>query len=88
MNNSRNGNCCSLYVCDFPQQLERADLTNAFRNFSGFLEARIAKDKTGQKISFVDFSHVEGAVMAMKQMRGHKFNGSNRGLNLRISDKS
>lgn len=63
-------------------------MTSAFKDFDGFVEARIAKDKTGQKISFVDFASTQSAINAMKQMRGYKFLGSTKGLNLRISDKS
>jgi hypothetical protein len=31
-----------LYVCDFPQDLERDDIEQIFREFDGFLEVRIA----------------------------------------------
>jgi hypothetical protein len=37
----------SLYVCDFPQNLDRTDLENLFGAYTGFIEARTARDKTG-----------------------------------------
>jgi hypothetical protein len=36
----------SLYVCDFPQNIERDELTDIFRVFDGFIEVRLARDKT------------------------------------------
>ena len=37
----------SLYVCDFPQNLEKEDLKDIFAGFDGYVEARLARDKTG-----------------------------------------
>jgi hypothetical protein len=37
----------SLYVCDFPQHLEREDVSSVFREFDGYVEVRLAKDKNG-----------------------------------------
>lgn len=37
----------SLYVCDFPQDLDKEDIESIFSSFNGFKELRIAKDKTG-----------------------------------------
>jgi hypothetical protein len=37
----------SLYVCDFPQNLDRGDLERLFGACAGFIEARTARDKTG-----------------------------------------
>jgi RNA recognition motif-containing protein len=37
----------SLYVCDFPQNLEREDLQEVFQEFEGFLDIRVARDKNG-----------------------------------------
>lgn len=45
----------SLYVCEFPQDLEEKELENHFNKFDGFLDLRIAWDKNRQKIAFVDY---------------------------------
>ena len=37
----------SLYVCDFPQNLESDDLRSIFESFDGFIDVRVARDKTG-----------------------------------------
>ena len=78
----------SLYVCDFPQNLETQAMVEAFSNFEGFVGARIARDKTGQKIAFVDFDSLANGEDALNSMVGFKFLGAQRGMNIRISDKS
>jgi len=35
----------SLYVCDFPHEIEKKELLDIFSCFDGFIEVRIAKDK-------------------------------------------
>ena len=35
----------SLYVCDLPSHVDQYDLENLFRNFDGFIDARIFRDK-------------------------------------------
>lgn len=45
----------SLYVCDFPQDLEKEEIESIFAEFDGFIEARLARDKTGY-FTFVIFS--------------------------------
>ena len=37
----------SLYVCDFPQDLEKEDIDQIFSEFDGFIEVRIARDRNG-----------------------------------------
>ena len=73
----------SLYVCDFPQSLNPPDITRAFNNFSGYIDSRVARDKTGQKIAFVYYDSPIAANTAMKTMKGFKF-----GIEVRLSDKS
>ena len=85
---SGNKSVKSLYLCDFPKTLERLDIHQAFHQFDGYIEARVARDKTGQKISFVDFSTDISAKEAMSSMKGFKFKGASRGLNIRFSDNS
>ena len=64
-------------------------MSSTFSKFDGFLACRIAKDKTGQKISFIDFDSQKSAADAKESMKGFKFLGhQNRGLNIRISDNS
>lgn len=36
----------SLYICDIPQDIDREELEKLFRDFGGFKELRIARDKT------------------------------------------
>lgn len=36
----------SLYICDIPQDIEKEDLEKLFRDFQGFKDLRIARDKT------------------------------------------
>jgi len=36
----------SLYVCDIPQNIEKEELEQIFKEFDGFIEARLARDKT------------------------------------------
>ena len=83
------GSITSLYVCDFPQTLDRIDLSKHFTKFDGFVACRLAKDKTGQKICFVDLTSHKFAQYAKDKMQGYKFAGqTTRGLNIRISDNS
>jgi len=35
----------SLYVCDIPQNIEKEDLEFIFKNYDGFVDVRIARDK-------------------------------------------
>ena len=35
----------SLYVCDIPYQVEKEELEQLFKTFSGFIDIRMAKDK-------------------------------------------
>ena len=65
----------SLYVCDFPQTLDRIDLSQKFQRFDGYIATRLAKDKTGQKICFVDLSSEKYAYYAKDKMQGFKFPG-------------
>ena len=37
----------SLYVCDFPQDIDREELEPIFSEFDGFIDLRLAKDKNG-----------------------------------------
>jgi hypothetical protein len=46
----------SLYVCDFPQSLAKEELSAIFESFEGFIETRTARDRSGQKIAFVDYT--------------------------------
>lgn len=36
----------SLYICDIPQAITQEELEKLFRDFGGFKELRIARDKT------------------------------------------
>jgi RNA recognition motif. (a.k.a. RRM, RBD, or RNP domain) len=51
----------SLYVCDFPQTLEKEELSAIFEHFDGYVETRTARDRSGQKIAFVDYTNKEKA---------------------------
>jgi hypothetical protein len=55
----------SLYVCDFPQSLEKEDLSSIFKDFEGYIETRTARDRSGQKIAFVDYADKQSATFAM-----------------------
>ena len=35
----------SLYICDIPQNLEQEDLEPHFKDLSGYIEVRIARDR-------------------------------------------
>ena len=35
----------SLYVCDFPHDIEKKELYDIFCCFDGFVEVRLAKDR-------------------------------------------
>lgn len=51
----------SLYVCDFPDSLEKDELSSIFNGFEGYIETRTARDRSGQKIAFVDYTDREKA---------------------------
>lgn len=36
----------SLYICDIPQDIVKEELEKLFRDFDGFIDLRIARDKT------------------------------------------
>jgi RNA recognition motif-containing protein len=36
----------SLYICDIPQDIEKEDLEKLFKDFGGFKDIRVARDKT------------------------------------------
>jgi len=36
----------SLYICDIPQDIDQDELERLFKDFGGFKELRVAKDKT------------------------------------------
>jgi hypothetical protein len=36
----------SLYICDIPQDIDPTELENLFKDFAGFKDLRVAKDKT------------------------------------------
>ena len=78
----------SLYVCDFPQSLERDDLSSIFKDFEGYIETRTARDRSGQKIAFCDFEDHKSASFAMQSCLGYRFQGSTKGITLRISENS
>lgn len=46
----------SLYVCDFPDSLEKDELSSIFHGFDGYIDTRTARDRSGQKIAFVDYT--------------------------------
>ena len=78
----------SLYVCDFPQTLEREELCAVFQNFDGYVETRTARDRSGQKIAFVDYTDREKALIALQSCAGFRFQGSQKGITLRLSENS
>jgi RNA recognition motif-containing protein len=55
----------SLYVCDFPQSVEKDELSSIFDKFEGYIETRTARDRAGQKIAFVDYTDREKAQNAL-----------------------
>ena len=63
-------------------------MAGAFNNFTGYVDSRIARDKTGQKIAFIYFDSPVAGNTAMKTMKGFKFEGATRGIEVRLSDKS
>ncbi|CDW87591.1 rna-binding protein [Stylonychia lemnae] len=76
----------SLYVCDFPQTLEKEDLESLFQDFEGFIEVRLAKDKNGQKIAFVDYQDNDQAKKAQNSCSGFRYTGASKGLCVRFSE--
>lgn len=78
----------SLYVCDFPQNLEKEELSAIFENFDGYIETRTARDRSGQKIAFVDYTDREKAQFALQSCLGFRFQGSSKGITLRLSENS
>lgn len=78
----------SLYVCDFPQSLEKSELSAIFESFEGYVETRTARDRSGQKIAFVDYTDREKAQFALQSCVGFRFQGSNKGITLRLSENS
>ena len=78
----------SLYVCDFPDNLEKDELSSIFNGFDGYIETRTARDRSGQKIAFVDYVDREKAQFALNQCLGYRFQGTNKGITLRISEHS
>lgn len=78
----------SLYVCDFPQSIERDTLASIFKDFDGFVECRTARDRSGQKIAFCDFADAKSATFALQSCAGYRFQGATKGITLRISENS
>ena len=78
----------SLYVCDFPDSIGKEDLTSIFQGFEGYIETRTARDRSGQKIAFVDYTDREKAQFALSSCLGYRFNGSTKGITLRMSEHS
>jgi hypothetical protein len=78
----------SLYVCDFPQSLQKEELSSIFESFDGYLETRTARDRSGQKIAFVDYVDKERAQLALQSCIGYRFQGAAKGITLRLSENS
>jgi RNA recognition motif-containing protein len=39
-------NLVSLYICDIPQEIEKEEIEKLFKDFGGFKDIRVARDKT------------------------------------------
>jgi hypothetical protein len=78
----------SLYVCDFPQDIDKSQLSAVFQAYDGYIETRTARDRSGQKIAFVDYTDKEKALTALQRCAGFRFEGSTKGITLRLSENS
>ena len=47
----------SLYVCEFPQDIDEKEFEALFSQFDGFDALWFAWDKNRQKIAFIDYSN-------------------------------
>lgn len=81
----------SLYVCEFPQDIDEKEFEALFWKFDGFDALWFARDKNRQKIAFIDYTDEQSAQRALNEMSGFRFPGdkiNTKGLVIWISDNS
>jgi hypothetical protein len=78
----------SLYVCEIPRNVDRADLEDLFKSMDGYQDIRLRPTSDGRKIGFIDFKEQQQAVFALDTLQGFKFSPDDKGLIIKISDNS
>lgn len=56
----------SLYVCEFPQDIDEKEFEALFSRFDGFDALWFAWDKNRQKIAFIDYANEASATLALE----------------------
>lgn len=78
----------SLYVSEIPKNMEKDDLLNLFKEFSGFKDLRIKLFQDKGKICFVDFDNENDAKAVISLLNGIKYADTHKGFNIKLSDNS
>jgi RNA recognition motif-containing protein len=78
----------SLYVSEVPKHMEKDDLFNLFKEFSGFKDLRVKLFQDKGKICFVDFDNENDAKAVISLLNGIKYSDGHKGFNIKLSDNS
>ena len=78
----------SLYVSEVPKNMEKDDLKNLFKEFSGFIDLRLKHFQDKGKICFVDFDNENDAKAVISLLNGIKYSDGHKGFNIKLSDNS
>jgi len=78
----------TLFVADIPFEVNEQAFTALFRNCEGFISARLRSDKNDNPVGFVDFLDHATATQTRDRFQGHKFPGSELGLNIQFAKNS
>jgi len=78
----------TLFVADVPYDVNETTFVTLFRNCDNFVSARLRTDKNDNPVGFIDFSDHSSAEAARERYQGHKFPGSDLGLNIQFAKSS
>jgi len=63
----------TLFVAELPHGLGEPEFVGIFKDYEGFIDARLTRDRKDNTVGFVDFSYHEAANAAMDALQGYKF---------------